>query len=128
MASSSSAVATQSEGREVERRGIPGASFVKNVEAYLNQLGLDALLAGILFDVYNMLKTLNEKLRPEPTGINKTIKLDDQLYLVEAICTLSQATCPALTERHPHATCSRVTGPPVPLLSERRDLLYPSYR
>ncbi|GJX52653.1 hypothetical protein Tco_0281022 [Tanacetum coccineum] len=98
MASSSSAVATQSKGREVERRGILGASFVKNVEAYLNQLGLDI------------------------------IKLDNQLYLVEAICMLSQATCLALTERHPHATCSRVTGPPVSLLSERRDLLYLSYR
>ncbi|GJU97637.1 hypothetical protein Tco_1326908, partial [Tanacetum coccineum] len=45
MASSSSAAVTttttQSEGGEVERRGIPGASFVKDVEAYLNQLGLD---------------------------------------------------------------------------------------
>nr|GEZ58440.1 reverse transcriptase domain-containing protein [Tanacetum cinerariifolium] len=37
------------------------------------------------------------------------------------------AICPALTERHPYATCSRVDGPPVPLLSERRDLLYLSY-
>ncbi|XP_071693891.1 prefoldin subunit 3-like [Rutidosis leptorrhynchoides] len=40
-ATSSSTVATSGGEVAVERRGIPGASFVKDVEAYLNQLGLD---------------------------------------------------------------------------------------
>lgn len=39
MAATSSSA--QSEVAAGERRGIPGASFVKDVEAYLNQLGLD---------------------------------------------------------------------------------------
>ncbi|XP_071702884.1 prefoldin subunit 3-like [Rutidosis leptorrhynchoides] len=40
-ATASSTVTTAGGEVAVERRGIPGASFVKDVEAYLNQLGLD---------------------------------------------------------------------------------------
>jgi hypothetical protein len=58
--SSSTAVATATE-TTTERRGIPGAQFVEDVETYLNQSGLDVNSAlSFLQERYSLLSFLSQ--------------------------------------------------------------------
>jgi prefoldin subunit 5 len=101
MASSSvtaSASASSSESGITERRGIPGAQFVEDVQTYLNQLGLDVNSAlAVLQERLQQYKLVEMKLLAQQRELQAKIPDIEKCLDVVAALQAKKGTGEALT-------------------------------
>ncbi|KAF9677197.1 hypothetical protein SADUNF_Sadunf08G0082800 [Salix dunnii] len=87
MASSSSSAAAAASASATERRGIPGAQFVEDVETYLNQSGLDVNSAlSFLQERLQQYKLVEMKLLAQQRDLQA--KIPDIEKCIDVVATL----------------------------------------